>query len=147
MTTPPDRIGRHGGFALISAIFLLVTLAALGAFIAVVTTAAQIGSALDLAVVRSYFAARAGAEWGAAKTLDPTFCAANPSRNIGMLDGVAITVLCTTVAAGDSVEQGLGRIYSVTATACTHPQPDTSCPGTVTAPNYAERRMTILLER
>ena len=137
--------GRRG-FALISAIFLLVTLAALGAFIAVVTTTAHVGSALDIATVRSYFAARAGAEWGAAKTADLAFCAANPSNNIGMLDGVAITVACSTVAAGDMDEQGLGTIYALTATACTHPQAGV-CPGAASTENYAERRVTILIER
>ena len=127
MTTPPEQ---SAGFALISAIFLLVTLSALGAFIAVVTTNAHMASALDLATVRTYYAARAGIEWGAAQTTNPAFCAANPSSNIGALDGVSISVVCATVAAGDSVEQGLGRIHAITATACTHPRDTSTCPGT-----------------
>jgi len=55
---------RLHGFAILSAIFILVVLAALGAFILNVSTNQQIGSALDVQGVRAYQAARAGIEWG-----------------------------------------------------------------------------------
>jgi Tfp pilus assembly protein PilX len=57
------RAGSRG-FAIVSAIFILVVLAALGAFIVNVSTNQQIGSTLDLQGVRAYQAARAGIEWG-----------------------------------------------------------------------------------
>lgn len=65
MTTQLARL-RTGsrGFAIVSAIFILVVLAALGAFIVNVSTNQQIGSALDVQGVRAYQAARAGVEWG-----------------------------------------------------------------------------------
>ncbi|MCX7156856.1 MAG: pilus assembly PilX N-terminal domain-containing protein [Rhodocyclales bacterium] len=55
---------RLRGFAIVSAIFILVVLAALGAFIMSISTSQQIGSALDVQGVRAYQAARAGLEWG-----------------------------------------------------------------------------------
>lgn len=55
---------RQRGFTIVSAIFILVVLAALGAFIVNVSTNQQIGSALDVQGVRAYQAARAGIEWG-----------------------------------------------------------------------------------
>ena len=57
------RAGSRG-FAIVSAIFILVVLGALGAFIVNVSTNQQIGSALDIQGVRAYQAARAGVEWG-----------------------------------------------------------------------------------
>ena len=55
---------RLRGFTIVSAIFILVVLAGLGAFIVNVSTNQQIGSALDVQGVRAYQAARAGIEWG-----------------------------------------------------------------------------------
>ena len=67
MITPPER--RCAGFAIVSALFIIVALAALGAFIAVVSGGQQIGSAYDLNGARAYYAARSGAEWGAGLAL------------------------------------------------------------------------------
>lgn len=52
------------GFTIVSAIFILVVLAALGAFIVTITTTQQISSALDVQGSRAYQAARSGIEWG-----------------------------------------------------------------------------------
>lgn len=136
----PDR--QHG-FAIVSAIFLLVVLAALGAFIATVSTTQHIGSALDVSGARAYQAARAGTEWGLSRAVNAASCAG--TTDIGTVDTMTVTVTCTTVAIGSAVETGLGTIYSITATACNIPA-GTTCPGTTTSPNYVERRMTVLVE-
>ena len=60
------------GFAIVSAIFLLVALAALGGFIATVSTTQHIGSAQDFQGTQVYYAARSGAEWGLYQALKPT---------------------------------------------------------------------------
>ena len=52
------------GFTIVSAIFILVVLAALGAFVVTVSTNQQIGSALDVQGTQAYQAARSGIEWG-----------------------------------------------------------------------------------
>ena len=49
---------RSKGFSIISAIFIVVVLAALGAAILTVSTSQQLGAAVDLSGSRAYFAAR-----------------------------------------------------------------------------------------
>jgi MSHA biogenesis protein MshP len=51
------------GFALPAAIFLLVILTALGAFILNISTSQQLGLALDIRGERAWQAANAGMEW------------------------------------------------------------------------------------
>ena len=53
------------GFSLVTAIFLLVVLSALGAMMLTFFSAQQQSSALDVLGTRAYQAARAGVEWGA----------------------------------------------------------------------------------
>src|SRR5436190_24386017 len=62
---------RQTGFSIIAAIFLLVVLALLAAFIASVTGMQQSSGQLDVLGVRAYQSARAGMEWGAYQVLDP----------------------------------------------------------------------------
>ncbi len=57
---------RQSGFAAIAAIFVLVVLAALGAFMVTSSNTQQLTSALDVQGSRAYWAARAGLEWGLA---------------------------------------------------------------------------------
>lgn len=80
------RTSNHQqGFAAISAIFLIVILAALGAFMVTFSNTQQLTSAQDLQGTRAYWAARAGLEWGiggvTASTGTPPGCptAAAPS--------------------------------------------------------------------
>jgi MSHA biogenesis protein MshP len=145
LTTPPEK-KRAQGFAIVSAIFILVTLAALGAFIVTVATTQHAGNTLDLNGARAYYAARAGIEWGVAQTGNALFCAANPTTTIGPVNGNPVTVSCATLAAGNAVEAGLGSIYSITATACNQPAAG-ACPGAAAGQNYVERRLTVLVER
>lgn len=75
-----NRISNHrfsrslafGGFVLPSAIFLIVILAALAAFLVNISTTQSVTSAQDVQGVRAYQAARAGIEWGLYQVLDPT---------------------------------------------------------------------------
>ena len=60
-TTRHRRNSR--GFALASAIFILVVLAALAVGITLLTTQSQTGVARDMLGSRAYQAARAGLEW------------------------------------------------------------------------------------
>lgn len=64
-----NRIGA--GFALVSAIFLLLLMAALGAFMVSFTSTQHASSALDMEGSRAYWAARAGLDWGLYQVLDP----------------------------------------------------------------------------
>lgn len=153
---------RIRGFAIVSAIFILVVLAALGAFIVNISTSQQIGSALDVQGVRAYSAARAGLEWGlyqvqatAAYNFGYTSTDANlracPAATTSFVPAATtladftITVECAATADGSSGP----TIYSITATACSQPVAGwtantTACPNIVNpGPLYVERRVSV----
>jgi MSHA biogenesis protein MshP len=151
------------GFAIVSAIFILVVLAALGAFILHVSTGQQIGAALDVQGVRAYQAARAGIEWGVYEVqrsynfgrsavdgsdADPNTrtCPASP---VSFLAGAAATSLAdftiTVTCSVSAPTAGEPIVFTVQSTACNQPLgvepkcPNTTAPG----PLYVERRMSV----
>lgn len=141
------------GFSTITAIFLLVILAALGAFMVTFTGLQQRTIQDDILGVRAYYAARAGIDWALYRALDPdntiaagpAAFAACPTGTIainamgGSLAPFAVTVTCTDTSAGDPTEANRTiRVYQITATACNQ----ASCPGTPAA-GYVERRVTV----
>lgn len=133
------------GFAIISAIFLLLVLAGLGAFIATVSTHQQIGAALDVMGSKAYHAAGSGTEWGLYQVFKIT-PSCEISTDIGVIDTMAVSVTCAVIAPTVTVtEAGMGIIYSITATACNIPS-GTACPGTAASPNYVERRVSVLVD-
>jgi MSHA biogenesis protein MshP len=138
------RPERQHGFSIVSAIFLIVVLAALGGFIATVATTQHIGSALDVSGARAYQTARAGTEWGLFKARGGG-CAG--STNIGTIDTMTVTVACSIVVTGAPApgEVGLGTIYAITATACNMPTV-AACPGATDNPNYVERSLSVTAE-
>ncbi len=140
MITPPER--RCAGFAIVSALFIIVALAALGAFIAVVSGGQQIGSVYDLNGARAYYAARSGGEWGAGRVLGGGACGA---ANLALND-MTITVGCAVTATGNNVEAGLGTIWTITSTACNQPVAG-ACPGNAAGANYVERRVVWVVEQ
>lgn len=72
------------GFAIPAAIFLLVVLSALGAYMVSVSTTQHTNAALDVQGSRAYQAARAGIEWGLWNVLDPE------NRNYGKGSGLTV---------------------------------------------------------
>ena len=121
------------GFSLVAAIFLLVVMAALGAFMLTFSTAQHMSSAQDLQGARAYQAARAGIEWGAYQALRNASCAAStPLTLAGTLSSFNVTVNCTS-AGWSYVEAGKTvQLYQLTATALQ------GTPGSTT---YVERQM------
>lgn len=67
--------GRQTGFSIISAIFLLVVLSALAAFIVNISSGQHVSAAADVKGAQAYQAARAGIEWAAYQVLDPNSAA------------------------------------------------------------------------
>ena len=108
--TPP----RQHGFAAIAAVFLLVVLAGLGAFMLTFSNTQHLTSAQDVQGSRAYWAARAGLGWGIAKlTAAPAACPTPPAPFT--VEGFTITFGCaraTYLEAGDTVV-----IYRLTAQA------------------------------
>lgn len=135
-------IPRHqGGFAIVSAIFILVVLAALGAFMVSISTNQHIGSALDVQGAKAYQAARAGMEWGLYRQMRDGACVASQTF-VPPAPGLAdftVTVTCASAAPGVN---GGPAVYTLRATACN--QPTGACPNTTTANGlYVERRVEV----
>ncbi len=134
---------RQRGFTAVTAIFILVVLTALGAFILSVSTSQQIGSALDVQGVRVYEAARSGVEWGLYRQLRDNSCAASTSfvPPTPTLSAYTVTVTCVATPGTN----GGPTVWTVTSTACN--QPAGPAPGTCPNPNpgtrYLERRLDV----
>ena len=124
------------GFSLITAIFLLVVIAALGTFAVTLSTSQQQSAALDVLGSRAYQAARAGIEWGAYQALQNNSCANTttlaPMPNT--LAAFSVTVACTSSAASEA--SATVTMYQLTSTAKQ---------GTPATPNYVERQMTVTI--
>lgn len=119
---PLNRAAR--GFAIVTAIFILVVLAVLGAFIVNVSTNQQIGSALDVQGVRAYQAARAGIEWGLYQQLRTGSCAPTSSFNPAAttLANFTVTVTCSANISCSVVTAGsfvIGTTYVITTVGAT----------------------------
>jgi len=156
------RAKTHG-FAIITAIFILVVLAALGAFILNVFTNQQIGAALDMQGVKAYQAARAGVEWGAYQVqATPAYnfsygvsntavgyanantraCPSPTNFTPSAISLSGFTVQC--VASADA--SGGPTVFVITSTACNQPSAIGACPNTTNPNNlYVERRLEVTL--
>jgi MSHA biogenesis protein MshP len=125
------------GFSLVSAIFLLVVIAALGTFAVTLSTTQHQSAALDVMGARAYQAARAGVEWGAYQALQVSSCpAATPLALPGTLSGFNVNVQCGSTAHSEAA--ATITIYQLTSTATQ---------GTVATPNYVERQMAVTIAK
>jgi MSHA biogenesis protein MshP len=89
----------QSGFSLVAAIFLIVVLAALGAFAVQVAMTQYQGSNLELLGARAQAAAEAGIEYGANVTLQravPSCLPATLNLTQGALAGFVVKVTCTS---------------------------------------------------
>ena len=88
---------RHSlqqGFAAVAAVFLVVGLAALGAFMVSFSNTQQLTSAQDVQGSRAYWAARAGLSWGLASlAANNAACPVPPAPFV--VQGFTLTVNCT----------------------------------------------------
>jgi MSHA biogenesis protein MshP len=124
-------LSQQSGMALVAAIFLIVVVAALGAFCVRVGMAQQQTVNLALLGSRALAAANSGVEWGAHRALQSATCT-NGTLNLseGALSGFAVAVTCSVTThtdAGSSIS-----IYTIEAVART---------GTYGTPDYVSRRV------
>lgn len=122
------------GFSTIAAIFLLVVLAALGAFMVTFSNTAQLNSAQDVQGSRAYWAARAGAEWAVGSIVaSPAACPASPPASI---EGFTLSVSCSTATYD---EGGITRrLFRITSRATSGTTPG--------GPGYIEREVSVSME-
>jgi MSHA biogenesis protein MshP len=133
---------------MVSAIFLLVVLAALGTAMAGITQRQQLGSAAELESARALQSARGGLEWAAYQVLqNPAPPAAAPAcfGTTNMVVGTyTVTVGCTRTPNSGTVADGATTMvfYQLLATACNAPVagacPTTGTPGVT----YVERQLS-----
>ncbi|GAA5171143.1 hypothetical protein [Viridibacterium curvum] len=141
----PDRHAR--GFVLPAAIFLLVVLATLGAFLVHITMASNVGAAQDIQGARAVQAARLGIATGLYAVQVSGTCAGGTLSGVSQLTGFKITWACSSTA---FTEGGTARtIYQITSTACT--TTGASCPSSTVSElgssDYVERQLVVVTER
>jgi len=131
-----NRPGLERGFAAISALFLLVVLAALGAWMVSISSSQQVGSALDVQGSRAYWAADAGLEWALAGLAGaPNTCPTPPTPFV--VDGFNLTMTCTSQVFD---EVGVSRtVYQLTSLA--------SLGGAAGNMAYVERSLSASVEK
>ena len=147
------------GFAIISAIVLIVVVAALGVAMVTISSSAQVGSAIDLQGARAYQAARSGIEWGSYQVWNSNKTTRN-SASCPSLSSVsftqasaptlsAFTVTVTCTAKADPANAGGPTLFTITSIACNMPNSATgNCPGaasSIGSLNYVERLVTVTL--
>jgi MSHA biogenesis protein MshP len=148
MTRSPEKIVRAlrfgAGVGLVTAIFLMVVLAALGTAVVTIFSSQQVASALDVQGARAYQAARAGLEWGMFQALRNNSCAAQTAVALPggtSISGFTVTVRCVQTGATDDP---LVR-YVLTSDACWHPGGDGTCPNATNSTDYVARRLEVEL--
>ena len=137
---PGSVMGKmQRGFSLVSAIFLLVVIAALGTFAVTLSTTQQQSSAMDVMGARAYQAARAGIEWGTYQALrNAGACAVTTTLPAlpGTLNGFTVIVTCTPTA---FVENGIpGNSFLLVSNA-------NAKQGTAGTPSYVEREIRAII--
>ena len=149
-----NRVGQTG-FALVLALFLIVSLAAIGAYLLTVSTAQVEAGVQDEQGARAYQAARTGIDWGAyqlRRNPGGAFASACIAAGVGsgsaqtLTLGAGLTGFYAQVAClktGDEFEGADAiRTYRVTATGCNQ----TPCASSV-GPTYVERQLQLTLTR
>ncbi|MEL4178950.1 agglutinin biogenesis protein MshP [Roseateles sp. PN1] len=137
------------GFTLISMLFILVVLAALGAAMAKFSMRQQLGSSSELAAAKAMQAANAGLEWANFQVLRPAAApacfGATHIALTGNLSDFVVSISCNLSSGSDG--GNTLNFYQVTATACNAPSAGV-CPTTAALnPSYVERQLTRRLVR
>lgn len=149
------RWRRQAGVSIVTAIFLLVVLSALGAAIVTLSTAQHIGSALDLLGSRAYEAARSGVEYGLYRQAIDGACGTSSfSMPAPTMAPFTVTVQCVQNQTSNmskrdatselpALAEGRPLQTVITATACNQPAAG-ACPNPApSSPDYVQRVVTV----
>jgi MSHA biogenesis protein MshP len=131
---------RAKGFALILALFLIVSLAAIGAYLLTVSNVQVESGIMDEQSARAYQAARGGVEWGAYQVLQSSNCWAGTATMPfpADLNNFSASVTCTPPLAPETEGGASIAIFRITSTGCNA----ASCPGAA-VPGYVERQLQL----
>ncbi len=130
------------GFALMMAIFIIVTLAAIGVYLLTVSTGQLEAATQDEQGTRAYQAARTGMDWAAYQVLRQSNC---PNQTLQLQQGLAgffskveCALVATEMEGGDTV-----NAYQIKVTGCNN----NTCPLASPGPTYVERQLQLTLTR
>jgi MSHA biogenesis protein MshP len=131
---------RVAGFALMLAIFMIVTLAAIAVYLVTISTGQLEAATQDEQGARAYQAARTGLDWGAYQLLrNGAFCAASTTLPLTQgLAGFSVEVACQQVGVTETDGGAQVSVYRVTATGCNQ----SPC-GSAVGPTYVERQLQL----
>ncbi|KFI07833.1 hypothetical protein [Massilia sp. BSC265] len=136
---------RQAGVGLVTAIFLLVVLAGLGAAAVSLFTAQQAASNLDIEGAKAYQAARAGIEWGLYEQLRHGRCAGSsfgfPATSV--LGSFRVTVGCRAI---DDLKNSDGdplKRWRISAVACNQPVDGVCGEPATNSPDYVRRKLEV----
>lgn len=122
------------GFSLVAAIFILVIVALLGAFMVTMSVIERSTSSYAVRGARAYQTALSGVEWGIRRAIATSACPATTTiaMNAPGLNGFSVTVQCTANSHMEPQSNGTNpfRVYVITATASA---------GTFGTPEYFSR--------
>lgn len=144
---PPRR--RESGFALVLALFMLVSLAAMGVYLLTVSNAQLEAGVQDEQGARAYQAARTGIDWGAYQLLQnpggafaSTTCNATGTPGQQLILGGGLTGFFAEVGCQVTGPETEGatplRTYLLTVTGCN----GNPC-GAALSPTYVERQLQL----
>ena len=135
---------QQRGIGLAAAIFLLLVIGALIAFLVRMSGLQHSTAALDVQGARAYQSARAGIEWGVYRVLRDSSCVASSSFTLAAdLSDFTVTVQCSDTPYTE-IDATPKHVYSIVATACNRPSGG-ACPGLV-GPFYVERQLQALVD-
>ncbi|BCA78666.1 pilus assembly protein MshP [Desulfuromonas sp. AOP6] len=120
------RSRNQKGYTLVNALFILVVLAALGAFMVTMSGVQSRTPVLALQGARAYQAAQAGIEWGIAQSAAGV-CTASSAF---IVEGFAVTLACTATPVSEGTTTY--NVYEISALAEM---------GSYGAPEYVSRRI------
>lgn len=154
-TSPESRRpacrGSACGFTLVTTLFILVVLAALGTALAKISVQQHLGSAAEIDAARALQSARAGLEWAAFQVLrNPAPPAAAPacfdvtSFALEGLAGFTVTVRCTRSPGSGTLSDGTAALafFELVANACNAPSAGACPAGGTPQRSYIERQLS-----
>lgn len=110
-----DNASKQRGFSLVAAIFILVIVALLGAFMVTMSIIERSTSSYAVQGARAYHAALSGVEWGIGRAIAGN-CA--PTTSFAAQSGFNVTVLCTpTQHVEPQSDPGTFTVFAITSTA------------------------------
>lgn len=123
------------------AIFLIVTLAAIGVYVVTISTGQLEAATQDEQGARAYQAARTGIEWGAYRLAQGAACA-SITQFVPLQQGFSVQVSCTSAT---TETEGVNpiEVFQITATGCN----GGACPLAAPGPTYVERQIQLTVTR